>query len=161
MNKIDSHLNQQECEESFEKQCSITFKQQAYNETVRKCYRPVEKVCSGQGPEVCRTVYEASCSTKYVGVSQKQYKKLAIDIFRYVEKLPGQFLSDSQCEKLPVEICGAGCTFEEGPEKCHNKVRTGTLEHYKESERPRNHCLICYISRLLHQLLKCPRRCVT
>ena len=54
----------QECEESFEKQCSITFKQQAYNETVRKCYRPVEKVCSGQGPEVCRTVYEAACSTK-------------------------------------------------------------------------------------------------
>ena len=66
----------------------------------------------------------------------KAIQKLAIDIFRYVEKLPGQFLSDSQCEKLPVEICGAGCTFEEGPEKCHNKVRTGTLEHYKESERP-------------------------
>ena len=25
------------------------------------------------------------------------------------------------CEKLPVEICGAGCTTEEGPEECHNK----------------------------------------
>merc|ERR1719234_1168003 len=49
-----------------QKECQITFKQQAYNETVRKCYRPVEKVCNGQGPEECRTVYESSCSTKYV-----------------------------------------------------------------------------------------------
>ena len=49
---------------------------------------------------------------------------------RYVEKLPGQFLADSQCEKLPVEICGAGCTFEEGPEKCHDKVRYGTLKQF-------------------------------
>jgi len=92
------------CEENFEKQCSITFKQQAYNETVKKCYKPVEKVCNGQGPEECRTVYESSCSTKYV------------------EKQPGKFVGDTSCEKLPIEICGAGCTFEEGPEECHDKV---------------------------------------
>merc|ERR1712083_1008206 len=89
------------CEENFEKQCSITFKQQAYNETVKKCYKPVEKVCNGQGEEECRTVYESSCSTKYVG------------------KQPGKFVGDTGCEKLPVEICGAGCTFEEGEEECH------------------------------------------
>jgi len=83
---------------------SITFKQQAYNETVRKCYKPVVKVCNGQGPEKCRTVYESSCTTKYV------------------EKQPGKFVGDTGCEKLPVEICGAGCTFEEGPEECHDKV---------------------------------------
>merc|ERR1712088_867720 len=53
-------------EENFEKSCQITFKQQAFNETVRKCYRPTEKVCNGQGPEECRTVYESSCTTKYV-----------------------------------------------------------------------------------------------
>jgi hypothetical protein len=92
------------CEENFEKQCSITFKQQAYNETVRKCYKPVEKVCNGQGEEECRTVYESSCSTKYV------------------EKSPGKFVGDTGCEKLPIEICGAGCTFEEGPEECHDKI---------------------------------------
>merc|ERR1711874_190315 len=92
------------CEENFEKQCSITFKQQAYNETVKKCYKPVEKVCNGQGEEECRTVYESSCSTKYV------------------EKSPGKFVGDTSCEKLPIEICGAGCTFEEGEEECHDKV---------------------------------------
>merc|ERR1719275_187511 len=92
------------CEENFEKSCQITFKQQAFNETVRKCYKPTEKVCNGQGPEECRTVYESSCTTKYV------------------EKSPGKFVGDTGCEKLPVEICGAGCTFEEGPEECHEKV---------------------------------------
>merc|ERR1712142_318481 len=92
------------CEENFEKTCQITFKQQAVNETVKKCYKPVEKVCNGQGPEECRTVYESSCSTKYV------------------EKQPGKFVGDTSCEKLPIEICGAGCTFEEGPEECHDKV---------------------------------------
>merc|ERR1719245_2920899 len=92
------------CEENFEKQCSITFKQQAYNETVKRCYKPVEQVCNGQGEEECRTVYESSCSTKYV------------------EKQPGKFVGDTACEKLPIEICGAGCTFEEGEEECHDKV---------------------------------------
>jgi len=98
------------CDETFEKTCSITFKQQAFNETVRKCYTPVEKVCNGQGPEVCQTVYESSCTTKYV------------------EKQPGKFVGDTGCEKLPVEICGAGCTFEEGPEECHDKTTASVVD---------------------------------
>ena len=98
------------CEENFEKSCQITFKQQAYNETVRKCYRPTRKVCNGEGPEECRTVFESSCTTKYV------------------EKQPGKFVGDTGCEKLPVEICGAGCTFEEGEEECHDKVLTSVVD---------------------------------
>merc|ERR1719159_2415044 len=98
------------CEENFEKTCSITFKQQAFNETVRKCYKPIEKVCNGQGKEICQTVYESSCSTKYV------------------EKQPGKFVGDTACEKLPVEICGAGCVIEEGEEECHDKVLTSLVD---------------------------------
>jgi hypothetical protein len=104
------------CEENYEKSCSITFKQQAFDETVRKCYKPTEKVCNGQGEEVCQTVYESSCSTKYV------------------EKSPGKFVGDTGCEKLPVEICGAGCTFEEGPEECHDKTITSLVDV------PEEHC---------------------
>ena len=91
------------CEENFEKTCQITFKKQATTETVKKCYTPLEKVCNGQGPEQCRTVYESSCTTKYI------------------EKQPGKFVGDTKCEKLPVEICGAGCVTEEQPEECHDK----------------------------------------
>merc|ERR1719412_418548 len=80
------------------------------NETVKKCYKPIEKVCNGQGPEECRTVYESSCTTKYV------------------EKQPGKFVGETGCEKLPVEICGAGCTYEEGPEECHDKVTASLVD---------------------------------
>jgi len=105
-----SPTQEEVCEENFEKQCSITFKQQAYNETVKKCYKPIEKVCNGQGEEECRTVYESSCTTKYI------------------EKQPGKFVGDTGCEKLPIEICGAGCTFEEGPEECHDKVLVSLVD---------------------------------
>ena len=102
------------CEENFEKTCSITFAQQAYNETVKKCYTPVEKVCNGQGEEECTTVYESSCVT------------------RYVEKRPGKYVGDTSCEKLPTELCGAGCSFEEGPEECHDKQVISIVEQPEE-----------------------------
>merc|ERR1719348_1307530 len=122
------------CEENFEKSCSITFKQQAYNETVRKCYKPVVKVCNGQGPEKCRTVYESSCTTKYV------------------EKQPGKFVGDTGCEKLPVEICGAGCTFEEGPEECHDKVLASVVDVPEEvcDLNPQKTCR--YVTKLVPSL---------
>jgi hypothetical protein len=103
------------CEENFEKSCQITFKQQAFNETVKKCYKPLEKVCNGQGPEQCRTLYESSCTTKYV------------------EKQPGKFVGDTNCEKLPVEICGAGCVTEEGAEECHDKIVTSLIDVPEET----------------------------
>jgi hypothetical protein len=105
-----SPAQEEVCEENFEKTCQITFKQQALNETVQKCYKPLEKVCNGQGPEECRTVYESSCTT------------------RYIEKQPGKFVGDTACEKLPVEICGAGCVTEEGPEECHDKTITSLID---------------------------------
>ena len=98
------------CEENFEKQCQITFKQQAVKEKVKKCYRPMTKVCDGQGPEECRTVYESSCST------------------RYIEKKPGKFVGETSCQKLPIEICGAGCSAVEGPEECHDKTLTNLID---------------------------------
>ena len=98
------------CEENFEKSCQITFKQQATEEQVQKCYKPLVKVCNGQGPEECRTVYESSCST------------------RYIEKQPGKFVGDTSCEKLPIEICGAGCTTQPGTEECHDKTVVSLLD---------------------------------
>jgi len=127
------------CEENFEKKCQITFKKMAISETLKKCYRPLMKTCGneatpsrlrfkrqqqrfkrqaalpgygndGQGErlaegfeEQCKTFYETACTTKYV------------------EKQPGKFVGDTSCEKLPVELCGAGCKVEEGEEECHDK----------------------------------------
>merc|ERR1712215_348219 len=84
------------------------------HKNTEKCYNPVDKVCNGQGPEECRTVYESSCTTKYV------------------EKQPGRFVGETGCEKLPVEICGAGCTYEEGAEECHDKVIASLVDTPEE-----------------------------
>jgi len=122
------------CDETFEKTCQITFKQQAFDETVNKCYKPVVKECNGQGEEVCKTIYESACTTKYV------------------EKQPGKFVGDTSCEKLPVEICGAGCVISEGEEECHEKVITSLVDV------PEEHCdlnpqKICkYVTKLVPRL---------
>ena len=56
-------------------------------------------------------MYESSCSTKYVESDTNK----------------GKFLADTACEKLPIEICGAGCTYEDGEEECHDKVVTTVI----------------------------------
>ncbi|XP_059082330.1 paternally-expressed gene 3 protein-like [Tigriopus californicus] len=115
------------CEENFEKKCQITFRQVANRETVKKCLTPLKKVCDedqpaygqptygggrrggnnggggGGGEEECRTFYESSCTT------------------RYIEKTPGKFVGDTQCEKLPKKLCGQGCRMEQGAPECHDK----------------------------------------
>lgn len=45
-----------------------------------------------------------------------------------MEKQPGKFVGDTRCEKLPVEICGNGCTSREGPEECHDKKITSLVD---------------------------------
>merc|ERR1712203_245848 len=127
-------MGEEVCEENFEKQCSITFKQQAFNETVKKCYTPLIKECNGQGPEECRTVYESSCTTKYI------------------EKQPGKFVGDTACEKLPVEICGAGCVLADGDEECHDKVLTSLVDVPEEicDLNPQKTCR--YVTKLVPRL---------
>jgi len=130
------------CEENFEKVCQITFKQEAVRETLRKCYRPLKKVCNGRGPEQCRTVYESSCSTKYVDKGQ------------------GKFVGDTKCEKLPVEICGQGCVTEEGAEECHNK-EVDTLVDVPEETCDLNPQKTCRLVTKLVPSLKPKQECTT
>ena len=40
----------------------------------------------------------------------------------------GRFVGDTSCEKLPIEICGAGCVIEEGPEECHDKEQASLVD---------------------------------
>ena len=133
---------EEKCEENYEKKCQIVFKQEAIPETIRKCYRPLEKVCNGQGPEECKTVYESSCTTKYI------------------EDSSGKFVGDTKCEKLPIEICGAGCTFEEGPEECHNK-QIDTLVDVPEETCDLNPQKTCRLVTKLVPSLKPTQECTT
>merc|ERR1712029_810992 len=95
---------------------SLLLKKRYAKRTLKKLVKspsnnkPLIKNCNGQGEDICQTVYESACTTKYV------------------EKQPGKFVGDTSCEKLPVEICGAGCVTEEGEEECHDKVITSLVD---------------------------------
>ena len=69
-----------------------------------------------------------------------------------MEKAPGKFVGDTKCEKLPVEICGAGCTFEEGPEECHDKVLTSLVDVPEEACDLNPQKICKYITRLVPSL---------
>ena len=77
-----SAIQEQQCEESFEKRCQITFRSKAVTEPVgqeeeqeeqyeeeeqemffqvRSCRRPLVSVCDGSGPEKCREEQETVC----------------------------------------------------------------------------------------------------
>ena len=45
-----------------------------------------------------------------------------------MERTPGKFVMDTNCEKLPVEMCGQGCVSEEGVEECHDTVVTSVVD---------------------------------
>ena len=88
----------------------------------------------GGAQEECKTFYESSCTTKYV------------------EKQPGKFVGDTKCEKLPIELCGQGCTVQPGPEECHDKDITTVVDVPEEvcDLNPRKLCRT--VTRLVPQL---------
>ena len=63
-------------------------------------------------------------------------------ILRYVEKAPGKRVGETQCTKVPVELCGAGCLVEEGEEECHQKTVDSLVDVPEEScdLQPRKTC---------------------
>ena len=69
-----------------------------------------------------------------------------------MEKQPGKFVGDTSCEKLPVEICGAGCVLEEGEEECHDKVLVSLVDVPEEvcDLNPQKTCR--YVTKLVPSL---------
>lgn len=47
---------------------------------------------------------------------------------RFLENQQGNLLADTKCEKLPIEICGAGCTFQNAEQTCRDEVVTSIVE---------------------------------
>jgi len=133
---------EEECNENFQKNCQITFRQEAVTNTIQKCYRPQRKVCNGQGPEQCQTVFESDCTTKYV------------------EKSAGKFVGDTACQKVPVEICGRGCQYEDGEEECHQK-QIDSLVDVPEEICDLNPQKTCHLVTKLVPSLKPREECTT
>merc|ERR1711892_1357006 len=74
---------------------------------VEQCHYSYVTQFTPSQEEVCEEHFEKQCSITF---KQQAYNE-----------------TEKKCYK-PVENCGAGCTFEEGPEECHEKVLVSLVD---------------------------------
>ena len=87
-------------------------------------------------------------------------KSLLHCLLQYVEKSAGKFVGDTSCKKVPVQICGRGCVYEEGEEECHEK-QTDSLVDVPEEICDLNPQKTCHLVTKLVPSLKPKEECTT
>ena len=124
------------CDETYEKHCTISYNQVAQNDSLVHCYNPLVRSCSSPetGSEECREYHETSCTT------------------RYVEKSPGKFVQDTSCERVPVRHCAdESCRMVAGPQECHDKTVVSLVD------QPEEHCDLVPHKSCRHKTTLIPR----
>ena len=139
---------QQECEETFRKQCFISHEEQASQEKVQVCNTPL--ICDSKGKEVCQIAHETRCETRnhvhdviddvvncqtvfetdcknvttgYTSTEEcRKWPKVQCD----VEQMDSKRITPiSECFKVPKEVCGEkGCNLIPGSEVCYDETQT-------------------------------------
>jgi len=148
---------EEECEETFTKNCFIEYKKAASEETVKFCHTPI--LCTGEGEPETRTVYESQCSTSYhkhdveddvVDCKEVIEEKCEPQTQGYTTELVcskwprtvctkdtvpvTKHTPETACTKVPRQITGpAGCKLEPGPEECFDKKETVIVEVPEET----------------------------
>merc|ERR1711981_464022 len=135
---------EEDCEENFVKSCFTEYKKVASEEAVTFCHTPI--ILEGDGPEVCQTVYESACSTRYEEHDVAEEK---------VEK----YSPETECKKVPREICGAGTTQVPGEEECFDRKETVIQEVPEETCNLEPQRICKHVTKLV-PLLKPTEECV-
>jgi len=174
---------EEECEETFTKNCFIEYKKAASEETIQFCHTPL--ICEGPGTEECKTVYESECTTHYHPHEVEDDVVDCIEEFeeKCVPVTQGYTTSDecskwpvtrctkdrvpvvkhtpeTQCSKKPRELCGpGGCIPKPGPEECFDKKETVVIDVPEETcnLEPQKSCK--FVTKLV-PLLKPQQECV-
>jgi len=167
---------EEECDETFTKQCFIEYKKVASEETIEFCHTPL--ICEGEGPEECKTVYESNCETSYheheveddVVDCVEEYEEKCEDVTQGYsttqecsrwpvtrctneKKLVKKYTPQTECKKVPRELCGpSGCVPQPGPEECFDKKETVVQEVPEETcnLEPQKTCK--FVTKLVPQL---------
>merc|ERR1711976_404282 len=131
------------------------------HKNVEQChYTYVTKFKPSQ-EQVCEENFEKSCQITF---KQQAFNETVRKCYKPIEKVCNgqgkeicQTVYESSCstkygEKLPVEICGAGCTLEEGEEECHDKVIASLVDVPEEvcDLNPQKTCR--YVTKLVPSL---------
>lgn len=173
---------EEECEENFVKNCFIEYKKVASDEVITFCHTPI--LLKGGGPEVCKKVYESQCRTIYhehevkddvVECETIQEEKCEDVTQGYTTeekctKWPVQkcdtkgtpvkkYSPQTDCQKVPVEVCGSGNIQEAGAEECFDKKETVVQEVPEETcnLEPQKECN--FVTKLV-PLLKPVENCI-
>jgi len=159
---------EEECEDNYKKSCEIVFSPRAQNVTVKKCMKPLVKDCSITGPEICRTEYISECSTRNDPhvveddvascrtvkeekcenvqngyTTEEKCTKWPREVCTVQKELRKKYNPVTKCEKVPQQLCGpSGCGFREGPEVCHDEVKSVVTDSPEEvcDIQPRRTC---------------------
>jgi len=155
-------VQEEECDEVFRKICYIEMVDFAQNVSTEVCRRPLVKDCDLPGEEVCRTEYQSECWSKRIPheveddvvncetvedekcedvtvgyTTTKQCQKWPRQQCNLEKKTTTKYTTMTGCNKEPTELCAPkGCGFKEGPEVCHDVIKTVI------SERPEEECQI-------------------
>merc|ERR1712079_51782 len=86
----------------------------------------------------CKTVDEVKCEEETVGYQTKEnYKKWPKQECSLSKQTVTKYTTMTGCHKEPTELCAPkGCGYKEGPEECHDVVKTVI------SEKPEEECII-------------------
>jgi len=155
-------VQEEECDEVFRKICYIEMVDVAQNVSTNVCRRPLVKDCNVQGEEICRTEYQSECWSKQIPhdveddvvncetvedekcedvtegyTTTKRCQKWPRQQCSLEKVVTTKYTTMTGCNKEPTELCAPqGCGFVEGPEICHDVVKTVI------SERPEEECQI-------------------
>jgi len=166
------------CQENYVKSCFIEYQQTAQNVTVAVCRVPLVKDCDSSDKQDCRTHYESECVTQQevhkvtddipncqtvveetceedtsgytTNVKCSKWPREECTLFK---RQSMKYTPSTRCTKIPVELCGPpGCGFKEGPEECHERVKTVVSDKPGEvcSLEPKSSCK--FVTRLAPHL---------
>ena len=86
----------------------------------------------------CNTVEDEKCEDETVGyTTTKKCQKWPRQECSLSKKAITKYTTMTGCNKEPTELCApAGCGFKEGPEECHDEIKTVV------GEKPEEECII-------------------
>ena len=102
----------------------------------------------------CETVMEKKCKDTSSGyVTSQDCKEWPRQVCSLTKKSVDKVAPETRCDKIPRVVCGPkGCGYSEGPEECHDKVKTVIFDHPEEVCKldPRKSCK--FVTKLVPQL---------
>ena len=173
---------EEDCEENFVKSCFIEYRKVASEEAVTFCHTPI--VLEGNGEEVCQTVYESACTTRYAEhdvqddtvecetiqeekcedvtqgyTTEQKCTKWPVQKCKTSAGKVKKYSPETECKKVPREVCGPGTTQVPQAEECFDRKETVIQEVPNETCNLEPQKICKHVTKLV-PLLKPQQECV-